>query len=405
MHRFGTARRGTTATLLLVAVLAVASLGGTALAADPGPAPRVDSGGAVEPRHGPPVPAALATAGLDPDDVNMGVSLAANGSAGWEISYRMRLETDNETAAFESLEADVRTNESAYLDPFAAGIQTTVDDAESATGREMAATDFDVATSVTTIPRRYGVVTYRFTWSGFAAVEGEELTAGDALAGFFLDAESTSLTVRWPAGYEATSVTPEPTERGDRSVTWTGPLTFGPDGPTVAIAPAGGSTVPLSVVAGAGVVLLLVVAGAWRYVLGSRDADTNGAVEPGPQSNEVEADDSDASADPPSAAETEAGTETGTDAGSDADGHPDEDDGTEEPPADLLSNEERVLRLLRERGGRLKQQTVVQELDWTAAKTSQVVGKMRDEGTIEGFRLGRENVLRLPETDESGGEE
>jgi Uncharacterized membrane-associated protein/domain len=65
-----------------------------------------------------------------------------------------------------------------------------------------------------------------------------------------------------------------------------------------------------------------------------------------------------------------------------------------------LSNEERVLRLLKGNGGRMKQQQVVTELDWTDAKTSQVVGSLREDEKIEVFRIGRENVLTLPgETD------
>jgi uncharacterized membrane protein len=43
---------------------------------------------------------------------------------------------------------------------------------------------------------------------------------------------------------------------------------------------------------------------------------------------------------------------------------------------------------------------VVSELDWSAARTSQVVSSLRDDGQIETFRLGRENVLKLPEEGE-----
>ncbi|MFW6318010.1 MAG: helix-turn-helix transcriptional regulator, partial [Halorubrum sp.] len=71
------------------------------------------------------------------------------------------------------------------------------------------------------------------------------------------------------------------------------------------------------------------------------------------------------------------------------------------PPvdSDLLSNEEQVLRLIESEGGRMKQKQVAEELDWTAAKTSQVVTGLRDEGDLDGFRLGRENVLSLPDYD------
>ncbi len=70
------------------------------------------------------------------------------------------------------------------------------------------------------------------------------------------------------------------------------------------------------------------------------------------------------------------------------------------PPDELLSNEERVLRLLEQRGGRIKQQEIVAELDWTEAKTSQVVSGLREDEEVEVFRIGRENVLSLPDEEE-----
>ena len=58
----------------------------------------------------------------------------------------------------------------------------------------------------------------------------------------------------------------------------------------------------------------------------------------------------------------------------------------------------------------MKQQEVAEALEWTDAKTSQVVGDLRDAGDLESFRLGRENVLTLPDVsvepdgDEAGPE-
>jgi uncharacterized membrane protein len=51
----------------------------------------------------------------------------------------------------------------------------------------------------------------------------------------------------------------------------------------------------------------------------------------------------------------------------------------------------------------VKQQEIVSGLEWTEAKTSQVVNAMHEDGRIEKFRIGRENVVKLPEEgDESG---
>ena len=81
------------------------------------------------------------------------------------------------------------------------------------------------------------------------------------------------------------------------------------------------------------------------------------------------------------------------------------DDTDETPPEALLSNEEQVLKLLRDNGGRIKQQRVASELDWTAAKTSQVIGGLREDGDLETFRIGRENVVTLPGTDLTDADE
>jgi hypothetical protein len=61
---------------------------------------------------------------------------------------------------------------------------------------------------------------------------------------------------------------------------------------------------------------------------------------------------------------------------------------------------------------RIKQQDVVQTLDWSETKTSEVVSDLRETDRVEVYRLGRNNVLALPGTglgyesdDESGGEQ
>jgi uncharacterized membrane protein len=74
----------------------------------------------------------------------------------------------------------------------------------------------------------------------------------------------------------------------------------------------------------------------------------------------------------------------------------------DEPPSELLSNEERVEQFLESQGGRAKQQAVVEALGWTEAKTSQVVKQMREDDRLDSFRIGRENVLKLPDADAPG---
>lgn len=313
------------------------------------------------------------TGDVDPDTVVLRADVAENGTAAWTIEYRVRLDDDNTTAAFESLASDIRANQSDYEAQFRSRMTKTAGVAENATGRSMAIENVSVVAERRQLPQEYGVVSYKFRWTNFAAVENDRLLIGDALSGFFLD-EETSLVISWPNGYEVSRVTPPAEERGETSVVWRGPTDFGTNEPRIELVPSGGF--PTGAVGAAVLVFLLVGAAAWYR---RRGAATTDEVAGGKEVNEGGA------------------SETATE---EVGGEP------SDPPEDLLSPEERVLKFVEERGGRVKQQDVVSTFDWTAARTSQVVGNLRDEGKIETFRLGRENVLTLPddEDDEEFGD-
>ncbi|RDI72870.1 DUF7345 domain-containing protein [Halopelagius longus] len=383
--------------------------------------------------------ATIAGTQIAPDDVSLRVALQPDGTAEWEVEYRVRLDEENKTEAFESVRSDIEANESSYVSDFRSRMNATASTAENATGRSMTVQNVSVSTSRQQLPQEYGIITYSFTWTNFAAVEDGRIRAGDALAGFFLDGE-TSLLMTWPEGYEVESVSPGPDDRRARSVVWNGPLDFGPGEPTLLLAessPAGSpspSETPTTGGDGAssqndfallGALGLLVVGvvsgGGWMLYRRYDDGDeagpntraaeaAGGGRDDGAVGGGAPADATDVSPSTDgSAAEDDAdGDESGGDdaGGESGDGASEAEDGTDEDQMpwedELLSNEECVLALIEHEGGRLKQQEVAGTLDWTDAKTSQVVRRMRDEGTLDAFRLGRENVLVLPDDDEDG---
>ncbi|WP_424020132.1 helix-turn-helix transcriptional regulator [Haloferax sp. Atlit-48N] len=360
----------------------------------------------------------LVQQGVEPDSTRIVVEVSERGDARWEIQYWTRLDDENTTEAFRSLQDDVRANPDDYTAAFAERIASTVGAAENATGREMAATNVSVAAETRSLPDSFGVVSYSFEWSNFAAVDGDRLVVGDAIEGFFLDS-SSRLILSWPDDYGATTVEPAGDETRENAVIWRGTQTeFVSGEPNVVLERGAGGSEPSatptptptpgdSETPAAGddpfptttaLIALVVLVGAGAVYLRSRGAlggdgdagaDAAGETDAGvsAEATSASAGDADAAADDPDAVADESG-----------------DDGEPSPPPELLSNEERVLRLIESRGGRIKQQEVAGALDWTDAKTSKVVRGMRDEGTIEGFRLGRENVLRLPEDDDGGAD-
>ncbi|MEF8872912.1 MAG: hypothetical protein V5A41_14900 [Haloarculaceae archaeon] len=320
---------------------------------------------------------------VDADSTRLNVALQEDGDAQWEVVYRIRLDDENDTEAFEELRRDVQNDSTPYTDRFGQRMERIAATAENATGREMTIRNMSVETR--TQPN-YGLLVYEFEWTNFAAVDGDTVRAGDAIDRFYLDSQTT-LEIQWPDGYVSDSVTPTATSSGENSVAWQGELDFDAGQPRVVVVPQGETPVPpddetttepvsgdgneggLPLVGLLAVAAVVLGAGAWLYRRRDDGAATgNGTGTP----------------DAGDAGATAAAADTATD---------------DSPPMDLLSNEEQVLRLLEENGGRIKQKAVADELDWTAAKTSQVVGGLRDDDKLESFRLGRENVLTLPDVD------
>jgi hypothetical protein len=301
-------------------------------------------------------------------------------------------------------------------------MEATARAAENATGREMTVRNVSVRATRQQLPQEYGVVTYRFEWTNFAAGTDGELRAGDALAGLFLDRQTT-LVIGWPEEYGATTVAPTPDERRNDAVSWVGPTDFGAGEPAVGLstdaaatgAPttgdpgdgvdgsgddAGGSTLLFVAVGLAAVAVVGVGVVLYRRRDG-RDGDRGRVgTDPvgagsGTAASGMDADESDTAG----AAD---GDTTGEPTTEEADGKTDAgaDDGPAPWNDELLSNVERVTVLLEHNDGRMKQQAIASELGWSDAKTSQVIGKMRDDDAVETFRLGRENVVSLPDSRE-----
>lgn len=322
-----------------------------------------------------------------------------NGSARWTIQIRTRLDTDDRADEYEAFQTRFRENTSRYLDPFRDRMTGVVANAANATGREMRAVSFSASTSTQEVPRRWGIVTYQFTWTGFAVRQNGTLAVGDVFRGGFFLAANDTLEIEAPTDYEITRVEPTPDSRDDGVVTWVGREDFADRRPHVVFTPAteGGATSgaaqpgsqsrttdgwrsPVSGFPGAAValggMLLLGVAGIGAYAAWRRHDGLGGTDRAARASTET---DSTTTTQTP-ADQEEPSAETGT-------------------GAEVMTDAERVRELLEVNDGRMRQTDIADELDWSASKTSRVVGKMTDEGTVEKLQLGRENLIEMAEHD------
>ncbi|MFB6228468.1 MAG: helix-turn-helix transcriptional regulator [Halobacteriales archaeon] len=314
-----------------------------------------------------------------------------NGSARWTVRIRTRLDTDQRVEDYTAFQRQFRNNVTRYLGPFHNRMEGVVADAGNATGRQMRATNFTASTSVQEVPRRWGVVTYEFMWTNFAAKENGQVTVGDTFQGGFFIANNDTLQVVAPDGHEITRADPDPDSRENGMVTWNGredfgdaqprvvftPMAEGTDGTipaTTSDAPSTGSGSLLENIGGPAVVGTVVV-----ILLG-----LGGAVAYGRRNNEAGG-----PAGPAEGDKRRTGTPSATDDEISSDAQ-----GSQET---VLTDDERVLELLEANGGRMRQAAIAETFDWSASKTSRVIGRMADEESVEKLQLGRENLVALPD--------
>jgi hypothetical protein len=319
------------------------------------------------------------------DSTTYRVTVYENGSATWTIEHRQPLDTESEVDEFEAYADEFESQETElYLD--------FVDDAEaltqfgaSETDREMTAEGFRRSAAVDPAQNQ-GTVRMSFRWTDFARTEGDRVIVSDVFEGGFYVGNSQRMVFERGPGLAFASAQPAPDSRSapdsladSESVSWVGERSFNDSRPYVELGPrqavqaAAGTPQPPAVDQGDGpgmlpylalVVIVLGVVGAvaWR----------SGAVA--------------------------AVTGTG-DNGATATGSAPEPSPTPSPDPvgeeELLSDSDRVRKLLEDNGGRMKQVDIVETTDWSKSKVSMLLSEMEDEGEISKLRVGRENIISL----------
>ncbi|GAB3701481.1 hypothetical protein GCM10028858_16790 [Halorubrum pallidum] len=381
--------------------------------------------------------------------------------ARWVVSVRYALADEAERAAFETVGDRFRNGDTGPSESLFAGFAREasrnvdrtmqISDAEREVDVHEDPSSFDVAGDDAVA---VGELRLSFVWTGFLTQDGDTLVLDDALTtpdGTWLRSlePGQTLEVTTPNGYTVTSTT---VSLRDNAVVIDGPRTFDEgEGVAVVYESTGTPGPPWTMLVAAVLVGALIVAGsvlgyrrrsgagpgddapgdAVAATAGADDSDTTGpstgdtgadgsaADGTGAQRDSAETESSDAPdtagrgspgrsdaepavAEPDDAAATDSGVD-GPDS-TDSDGSADDADGRDDDvDRSLLSDEERVEHLLDDNGGRMRQADIVSETGWSDAKVSQLLSAMADEDRVEKLRLGRENLISLPDSGTAAG--
>ncbi len=329
------------------------------------------------------------------EQTNITIELRPDGDAAWTITTRLDVSSEERREAFREL-AD-RYDDGRTTTSWIAAVRAANADAERATGRSMAIDGVRRTSNVSA-----GTLSLHFTWTNFAREEADRMVVGDAFNttnGAWLGSLTGDqrLVIQLPEGYGVLD-TPDganpSSSGGSVSISWEGPQQFEPG--YMHVEYSGDARPPNAnpyeeMLLGGFVVVSLSAIAVGIYVFSRR---RNGLPSPtlGTVNGSGPTTGGSASGEP---ADDGTDSETAT-AGTvePANGEPDDDVDEE-----LLSDEERVERLLERNGGRMKQANIVRETEWSNAKVSQLLSSMADEGTIDKLRIGRENLISFPDED------
>lgn len=355
----------------------------------------------------------LTTQPSDFDRTEFVITAYRNGSVEWLIRHTKPL-NESTRPNFEDYATEFNTTETGIYSRFVERSSNLTAAGEVATDREMVASGFDKRAYVKEDPFTgglQGVIEMEFRWSNFTETSADSVQLGDIFQGGLLVQANQRFTVEPGPALVMTEADPEPdvmsvsgSLRESDAISWEGERSFGTQRPYVAFEISDGvtttqggdggtagppTTQPASTQGDGsmlvvGVIVLVLGLGTvvvWRLTFGRSGGDSPAEDSPGPDDSP-----GGAVAGPTGEAETDS-----------TDTQPSSESATPSVTKDqLLTDTDRVQRLLDEHGGRMRQSAIVEETDWSKSKVSMLLSDMEDENEITKLRVGRENIISLP---------
>ncbi|ELZ07086.1 membrane protein [Halovivax asiaticus JCM 14624] len=329
------------------------------------------------------------------DRTTFDITIQEDGSARWTFEYERTLESTEEEDNFEAYADRFESEETDLYTKFTEQASALVTDGERYTDREMTATDFNRTARVERSINTDGVVRMSFTWEGFAATESGRVVISDVFEGGFYIMADQKLRIRAGDNLAFDQVYPDPDGQGPElhereHVVWEGEREFNSDRPYVVLVPEGSAgatsgqdslstpTVIGGAVVGLGLVVGLALVASRRGWFPDSLASLPDSFGDGSTADDEGQ---------PSSLGGGAGNRTTEDTS--------EESVSAISDAELMTDEDRVVSLLSENGGRMKQVQIVERTDWSKSKVSMLLSEMESDGTISKLRVGRENIISL----------
>lgn len=272
------------------------------------------------------------------------IELYRDGTAIWTVETRVKLESQLDLEAFNAYKAEFEANKSMNLGNFSTRIINIVNEASTITGRAMAAKDFDAFLSTVNTPTgTYGLISYRFTWTNFAKIEGDVFEIGDVFAGGLYLAREEALAITPPPGLEVKAAAPRPDELKDSTLIYYGMRSFANGEPRVLFQQATSMNYILLTI----ISLVLIGGGISFYKARRRKIEIS------------------------------------------------KEDEAETAQVEIVqSDEDLILNLIEKAGGEMYQSEIIKRTGFSKSKVSAILSDLKAKGLILKIKKGRENLIR-----------
>jgi|GEM_PF-993426 len=273
------------------------------------------------------------------------VEIHEDGTASWVIEQSAYLETDTDQASFEQLINQAME----YISQFQSNVSTIIGQAHLGTGRFMTAENITVGGTESGVGA-YGFLDYSFDWTNFALVENTNITIGDAFSNESFMFGDGELSILLPTGYIVKSCSPSPDQNLNDLLEWNSVGDFQDGQPTIQLSQ--GTT--NGIIVSSSFLLLLEVT---LPVIGAILASM--LVLRARRKREIILESSAIKA-----------IKEG-------------------------DNSERIIALLRKEGGQILQSKITEQLKFSKAKTSKILGEMENKEIIKRHKSGRDKIVFL----------
>jgi uncharacterized membrane protein len=290
------------------------------------------------------ISAAIADAAPENYRTTYTIDIKENGSAIWNVEYRTLLTTKEDFNSFENYSNQMK---SVHIPEFMELMQRSASEAASATARDMSARDFTGNTSIQSTPTgKYGIVSFSFTWTNFAALD--PLNIGDAFAGGLYLSKDNTLIIKYPSSFTVEEITPMPDQSRDELI-WYGLRSFEAKEPRIVFSksafPWGTAVIIVSAIAG-------IIAAGFYFIGRRKEEKTDPQLL---QNMEI----------------------------------------TKITEIEMMDVEDRIIKILKEGGGEVYQSQIGRQLDLPKSSVSSVLNQLHEKKLIIKIKKGRENLIRL----------